>query len=641
MLRFATGTACLLFASVGWADTLVVEEFQVTFSTAYETTPTLGNDGNNDLVVFTVRPNGSSAGDIWYQRLVGGAPVGLPVQVTSADTDDELNDVWGDHIVFTAYDALGSTSGTIMLYEVSTGVLLPLGSATSMQEPRIHGHYVVWREGGTYSSQVMLYDLDWLGTALDPIVIAGPLPPTFQVQISSRFAVWIEYEGGQYDVVVRDLSDATTLAMTASSTTDESSPSTSEAWVVWSAQEHGAPSTDIFAMNVDTWETRTVAQNGAYNLNPSVYGDLIAWESTLNGNMDVFVYRLSTGETFQVTDDPADQYLNDIFAELVVYADNRNGAADIYLSTLEFVAPDPCADLGGDTDEDGVCDDADNCPFNLNPAQADTDSDGVGDICDEAPPQCPMVLDFDLDPADETLAAGTIASEQWAAAGVHLSCANNNPSHPDACLVFDSAHPTGGDVDLGTPNRAFGGPGIGAGGGLGMHGANADSLYNVLIVAEDKVDADGDGLIDDPDDEAAGGQFRMTFDDPVDISTVKIMDIDLQETGCALVVVTDAGGGTIVREIPVMGDNSVQELAIEVPAAIEMTIDFVASGAVAEVTYCPSGGNAVLAAAPAIRSNTADMSPSNNATAGGCAAVPAGWAVVSVLLLGLRRRRHH
>ncbi len=43
---------------------------------------------------------------------------------------------------------------------------------------------------------------------------------------------------------------------------------------------------------------------------------------------------------------------------------------------------DRCADLGGDTDGDGVCDFEDNCPKYANPQQQDWDEDGVGDVCE-------------------------------------------------------------------------------------------------------------------------------------------------------------------------------------------------------------------------------------------------------------------
>ena len=39
-------------------------------------------------------------------------------------------------------------------------------------------------------------------------------------------------------------------------------------------------------------------------------------------------------------------------------------------------------DVFGDTDGDGICDDVDNCRFQINPTQADADGDGIGDGCD-------------------------------------------------------------------------------------------------------------------------------------------------------------------------------------------------------------------------------------------------------------------
>lgn len=43
----------------------------------------------------------------------------------------------------------------------------------------------------------------------------------------------------------------------------------------------------------------------------------------------------------------------------------------------------PCDNQGGDTDNDNICNNQDNCPNTPNPNQSDSDGDGVGDACDQ------------------------------------------------------------------------------------------------------------------------------------------------------------------------------------------------------------------------------------------------------------------
>ncbi len=50
--------------------------------------------------------------------------------------------------------------------------------------------------------------------------------------------------------------------------------------------------------------------------------------------------------------------------------------------TCQGTIVDPCANAGGDSDGDGICDNQDNCPDTFNADQLDSDNDGIGDACD-------------------------------------------------------------------------------------------------------------------------------------------------------------------------------------------------------------------------------------------------------------------
>jgi beta propeller repeat protein len=350
----------VLLATSAIADTLETVEYRITASTAYETTPTLGNDGTTDLVVYTLKPvvaGYPGAGDIWYQPLVDGEPDGMPVQVTSGPTDDQLNDVSGDYIVYTAYDSVSSTIGAIVLYQISTGIVHTLGRADIIGQPKIYRDRVIWREGGAGASMVMYFNLSWLSSGGDAEVLAGPLRPAYDIQIGDRFAVWAEIadeDGDQrydFDIFAYNFNTQLEQRVTDTRGISELSPAISGSWVVWQQQEDleswppGSWSrrfdvTTIQALNLDTLESRTIVDNGAANFNPSIDGDLITWESNVSGNFDIWVYRISTGESYQLTTEAHDQYLSDVYHDMVAYVDMRRGTEDVYVSTLEFV-PDP------------------------------------------------------------------------------------------------------------------------------------------------------------------------------------------------------------------------------------------------------------------------------------------------------------
>jgi len=161
----------------------------------------------------------------------------------------------------------------------------------------------------------------------------------------------------------------------------------------------------------------------------------------------------------------------------------------------------------------------------------------------------------------------------------------NTGGGPDLAIVFDSSNPTGGDFDLGTPNETFAGPGIGVGGEMGQPGANGTALGHLLIIAENSVDGNGDGRVDSPDDEAGGGIIKFNFDIPTDVISLQLVDIE--ETNQGFVVAYDAAN-QVIANVPMqmLGDNSVQRLAINAIGARRLEVVFPGSGAVSDLELC-------------------------------------------------------
>jgi hypothetical protein len=106
-------------------------------------------------------------------------------------------------------------------------------------------------------------------------------------------------------------------------------------------------------------------------------------------------------------------------------------------------------------------------------------------------PECPdVVLDFN------TILPGTyISDELWDEYGIKFSTESSNGGYRpnNAARVFDTTNPgnwTNGSPDIGSPNEACGGPGVGQGGVPGTLTSNCEPLGNALIVqADSKVTA--------------------------------------------------------------------------------------------------------------------------------------------------------
>jgi hypothetical protein len=208
-----------------------------------------------------------------------------------------------------------------------------------------------------------------------------------------------------------------------------------------------------------------------------------------------------------------------------------------------------------------------------------------------AAPPGPCQVDF------EGLDAGTVVTELSKNNGIN-GC-NENGSiavtsqnvifSSEAAIIFDGDCPVipdpfsdcdFNDRDIASPHEDFGGPGRGIGGAAGSPYENDTALGKVLVLAKDKVDTNGDGLVDDPDDADVPGYYNFDFsgvsNNGVTINAVMFQDIDFDEgenpaevtftvpgSPPSMITQEDTQDGGVVT-IPLIGLSGVTEMKVAV-----------------------------------------------------------------------------
>jgi hypothetical protein len=121
-------------------------------------------------------------------------------------------------------------------------------------------------------------------------------------------------------------------------------------------------------------------------------------------------------------------------------------------------------------------------------------------------------IDFEL------LEHGEIVNSQYDSTdGVRIDAVNIGGG-PNLAIAFDSAKSNTMDPDLEAPF---------AGGNL----SGEANLGKMLIIAENSIDSNGDGLVDNPDDEGSNpaGSIFLDFDTPVTAFGFDIVDVEIPE----------------------------------------------------------------------------------------------------------------
>lgn len=201
---------------------------------------------------------------------------------------------------------------------------------------------------------------------------------------------------------------------------------------------------------------------------------------------------------------------------------------------------------------------------------------------------CLPIIDFETDAAGNPLSSGDVITDQWEPWGVTFN--RTLPATNDGAMIFDTDNPSGGDDDLGTPNEEFGGPGVGAEGGVGETGENRAFEHNIMILAENSNSSN-------PDDDGGGGTVEIIIDYPVEVGITTIIDMEENCTGNAAdgageVRAYDAvSGGNLITSarIPGLGDNSHNSGPfLEGDNGRRVEIELCGSGGIAAISICES-----------------------------------------------------
>ncbi|WP_052249673.1 cadherin-like domain-containing protein [Tateyamaria sp. ANG-S1] len=155
-----------------------------------------------------------------------------------------------------------------------------------------------------------------------------------------------------------------------------------------------------------------------------------------------------------------------------------------------------------------------------------------------------------------SLATGTVVDNEFSAEGVTISAVGGS----NKAMIFNTAHPTGGDSDLRTTN-----------------------LGKALIISED-------GDSHDPDDNAGGGKINFTFDDPSSVNRLTFLDI---EEG-ARVKFFDADGH-LIKSVSIhdTDDNGQAIVDFDVDGVSRMEVELHGSGAIDNLVFDTTGDGVV------------------------------------------------
>lgn len=185
-----------------------------------------------------------------------------------------------------------------------------------------------------------------------------------------------------------------------------------------------------------------------------------------------------------------------------------------------------------------------------------------------------VVLDFSTDAEGKPLMIGDKVDDQFARYGLTVST-HDPANHP--ARVIDSDKPSAANSNLGTPNQAFGGAGVGHGGDASSPGRNAMPLGKVIVIT-------GESLTEM--EVLQRGQFVTNWVSPVRVERVQLSALTSDGE-----IVTYASDGSVIRRHTIDQPGSESSAVVDVGDDGVSRMDVTTNSATAEavVEYTLAG----------------------------------------------------
>lgn len=254
--------------------------------------------------------------------------------------DAGVQQIPGTYTVFLQLtDALGNITRAASLVEIeglSNQREILASPASGPDNLRARGNWAVWQQRVESTLNIFADDLSDEQPPLAITEVAGmdqEDPAT-----DGTYVVWqTRLSNGATDLRFSELDNPAVQVATASPGLVEANPAIEWPWIVYQVKSADSPSApwQVEAWNADSDERFIVSSGVGNQFRPQIQGGRIVWEDHRDvGPGEIYFADLETREVRRITNNTFGQNNPTLHGDLIAWQDNRNGQVDIYLRDL-------------------------------------------------------------------------------------------------------------------------------------------------------------------------------------------------------------------------------------------------------------------------------------------------------------------